>query len=300
MLIGAGEVSLNGAVCHAASRKLRAGDRVEAVLPEAADAEPAAEAIPLHILYEDSEIVVLDKPAGMVAHPAPGNWSGTLVNALLHHCGDSLQGIGGVKRPGIVHRLDKDTSGVMVVAKTQQAHNSLSGQFADRDPEGALARSYLAIAWERLPKRSGTIDAPLGRSRQHRTRRAVVPAGASDARRAVTHYTALAYLDGSGSREADATYVSCRLETGRTHQIRVHMSHIGHPLIGDREYSRHFQTKVERLIEPARSRAAKFGRQALHAAQLRFCHPSTGETMDFRVEPPEDFLGLLAAFEKVP
>jgi 23S rRNA pseudouridine1911/1915/1917 synthase len=298
-LIKEGQLRLNDQICLSASQKLKHGDLIELTMPEAEDPVPSGEAIALEVLFEDDHLIVIAKPAGMVVHPAPGNWHGTLVNALIHHCGDSLQGIGGIKRPGIVHRLDKDTSGVMVVAKTQQAHTSLSEQFADHGREGHLMRAYQAIVWGHIQKKSGIVDAPLGRSTKNRARRAVVPPDAADARHARTHYQLQAYLDGNCDGEADATLVRCVLETGRTHQIRVHLAHIGHPLIGDRDYGAHFQTKINKLAEPVRQLAGAFGRQALHGRELQFMHPATGQIMYFEHEPPEDFCTLLAAFDKL-
>lgn len=270
------------------SLKLVAGQAVEVAVPEPEAAEPQGEDIPLSILFEDAELIVIDKPAGLVVHPGAGNRTGTLVNALIHHCGDSLSGIGGVKRPGIVHRLDKDTSGVMVAAKSDRAHRALAGLFADHGRSGGLERSYLALAWGAPARDHGTIDAPLGRAAD-RVRRAVVSAGRSDARHAVTRY---AVLERFG---ALASLVECRLETGRTHQIRVHMAHIGHPLIGDTDYGAGFGTRANRLAEPARGLARAFARQALHARLLAFPHPATGEPMRFETEPPADFRALMAA-----
>ncbi|MBA3449310.1 MAG: RluA family pseudouridine synthase, partial [Pseudaminobacter sp.] len=218
-LIRQGAVRVGGAVVLEPKRKMGAGDKVSFDMPEPEPAEPAGENIPLDILYEDDQLIVIDKPPGLVVHPGAGNWTGTLVNALVHHCGDSLSGIGGVRRPGIVHRLDKETSGVMVVAKTDRAHKSLSEAFADHGKAGDLERAYVALVWNLPVRNKGTIDAPLGRAAD-RTRRAVVPAGRDDARHAVTHYTVLERF-GEGQKEfAMAALVECRLETGRTHQIR--------------------------------------------------------------------------------
>ncbi len=197
-LILEGQVAINGKPCISPSQKLRAGDALAIEIPDPDDAEPQGEDIPLDILYEDEHLIVINKPAGLVVHPAPGNWTGTLVNALIHHCGDSLTGIGGVRRPGIVHRLDKDTSGVMVVAKTEQAHAGLAAQFADHGRSGPLERAYLALVWGAPARTTGTIDAPLGRSPNNRLRRAVVREEAHDAREAITHYTVLRHLDGVG------------------------------------------------------------------------------------------------------
>ncbi len=293
-LIEAGEVLLNGEICIEPSRKLKAGDVIVLALPEPGVAEPQPQDIPLTVAYEDDALIVVDKPAGMVVHPAPGNSDGTLVNALLFHCGDSLKGIGGVRRPGIVHRLDKETSGLIVAAKTQAAHLALAAQFADHGRTGPLQRAYLAFVWGVPNQLAGTIDASLGRSTANRLKRAVVAPDASDARHAVTRYKVLERF-GDGDGKTVASLVECRLETGRTHQIRVHMSHIGHPLIGDREYGAHFASRANRLMEPARTLASDLKRQALHAALLGFRHPVTGETMAFSSNLPDDLQALLTA-----
>lgn len=291
-----GHVRLNGDVCTVPRRSLKSGEIIALEIPEAEDPEPQPEDIPLEILHEDQHLIVIDKPAGMVVHPAPGHWTGTLVNALIHHCGSSLQGIGGVRRPGIVHRLDRNTSGVMVVAKTQLAHSGLAAQFADHGRTGPLIRTYLSLVWGAPPRPSGIINAPLGRASNNRIKRAVVPPEAPDAREAITHYRVLEQY-GIHRRDkkqdpAVSSLVECRLETGRTHQIRVHMAHIGNPLIGDREYGGHFATKINILHEPVRGTVANFSRQALHAAILGFEHPSTGEIMQFEAALPDDMAAL--------
>lgn len=296
-LILEGQIDLNQAVCTEPDKRLKPGDQIAIAIPEPQDAEPLGEDIKLEILFEDAHLVVINKPAGMVVHPAPGNWSGTLVNALIHHCGESLQGIGGVRRPGIVHRLDKETSGVMVVAKTQPAHAGLAAQFADHGRSGPLQRAYLALVWGDLPRNVGTINVPLGRSTANRLKRAVVRTTSADAREAITHYSVLRHLDGPGDGRANASLVECRLETGRTHQIRVHLAHVGHPLIGDKEYGAHFSTKANTLNEPARSAVEAFGRQALHAHVLGFAHPVSGKEMRFEAAIPPDMAGLIAAFD---
>ncbi|MCB5945754.1 RluA family pseudouridine synthase, partial [Acidocella sp. KAb 2-4] len=224
-------------------------------------------------------LLVLNKPAGMVVHPAPGNPDGTLVNALIAHCGDSLTGIGGEKRPGIVHRLDKDTSGVMVVAKTELAHARLSAAFASRD----LEREYNALCWGVPAPASGDIQGDIGRDPRDRKRMAVVN---RNGKHALTHYRVLRAFGPA------AALLSCRLATGRTHQIRVHLAHIGHPLIGDPVYLKRRPAAAKYLPEPARTLALDFPRQALHAAVLGFTHPITGEMLRFSVPPPEDFLAL--------
>jgi 23S rRNA pseudouridine1911/1915/1917 synthase len=289
-----GAVTLNGKVADNPKHKTQLGDQVSLVLPPPVAAEPAAEAIPLDVVFEDAHLLVIDKPAGLVVHPASGHDSGTLVNALLAHCGDSLSGIGGVRRPGIVHRLDKDTTGLLVVAKHDKAHKGLADQFADHGRTGPLERAYRAIVWGVPDRRNGTVDAPLGRSNKFRDRMAVVPYDRDDAREAITHYSLDAvYHDASGA--PIASLVTCQLETGRTHQIRVHMAHIGHPLVGDATYGSGFKTKASKLPEAARLVVDAFPRQALHAAILGFEHPVTGEELSFESPLPEDFEHLIAA-----
>ncbi|SHO67079.1 23S rRNA pseudouridine1911/1915/1917 synthase [Pseudoxanthobacter soli DSM 19599] len=293
-LIRAGNVGIDGRTIGEPGRRVNAGARIAVEMPPPEPAEPEPEPIPLDIVYEDEAVIVLDKPVGLVVHPAAGHARGTLVNALLAHCGDRLSGIGGVRRPGIVHRLDKDTSGLMVVAKSDRAHRSLAAQFADHGRTGALERAYVALVWGQPLSGGGTVDAPLGRSPQNRQRQAVVRSGG---RHAVTHFTVLERYDLGD--EPIASLIECRLETGRTHQIRVHMAHIGHPLVGDADYGAGFRTKANRLPEPARSAAAGFPRQALHAAVIAFEHPLTGEVMRFESEPPADFEALIEAFRGV-
>jgi 23S rRNA pseudouridine1911/1915/1917 synthase len=295
-LIEAGAVTLNNLPAPEAKLKLKDGDVIALTLPEAEPAEPEPEDIALDILFEDKDVIVINKPAGLVVHPGNGNWTGTLVNALIHHCADTLSGIGGVKRPGIVHRLDKDTTGVMVVAKNDQAHRSLAEAFADHGRTGGLERAYLALVWGAPERVSGTIDAPLGRSQKDRTRQAVVKESQSDARHAVTHFEVLERFGIQKDGDAFASLIECRLETGRTHQIRVHMAHIGHPLIGDAEYGAAFKTKSNRLPEPLRTDAHSFARQALHAGLLAFEHPRTGKITHFEAELPQDMQRLVAGF----
>lgn len=299
-LIEQGQVLVNGQTCRLPRHKLAEGDLINLSVPVPEDPEPKPESIPLTILHEDTDLIVIDKPAGIVVHPAPGNWSGTLVNALLHHCGDSLQGIGGVRRPGIVHRLDKETSGVMVAAKTQAAHSGLAAQFADHGRSGPLKRAYLALVWGKPDKTEATIDTYLGRDRGSRVKRAVVSAGASDAREAITQYRLVETLSGSEDGQIHASLVECRLETGRTHQIRVHMAHFGHPLVGDNLYGGHFRTKANRLAPEVGQAIPAFARQALHAAALGFRHPVSGEAMQFEAPLPADFVHLLQIFAKHP
>jgi 23S rRNA pseudouridine1911/1915/1917 synthase len=286
-LILAGAVAINGETAAEPKFKVKAGDEIVLVAPEPVEAEPTPQNIPLTILYEDKDLIVIDKPAGMVVHPAPGSLSGTLVNALLYHCGGSLKGIGGVKRPGIVHRLDKETSGVMVAAKTENAHAGLAAQFADHGRSGPLYRRYVAFAWGRTQQARGTVEAPLGRDAANRLKQAI----RRDGREAITHYAVDTRYGDDGW---DVTRLSCVLETGRTHQIRVHMAHIGHPLVADPLYSPGYATKLNKLPEEPKAAILALGRQALHAAELGFEHPITGDEMDFEsVLPPE-----LAALEE--
>jgi 23S rRNA pseudouridine1911/1915/1917 synthase len=286
-LIRSGAVELNGAPLGDPSRKLSVGDTLHIVVPPPEPPEPLPEAIPLDIVFEDESVVVLNKPAGMVVHPAAGHAGGTLVNALLAHCGASLSGIGGVSRPGIVHRLDKDTSGVMVVAKGDAAHRALAEQFADHGRTGPLRRRYEALVWGKPEPASGTVDRPIGRHPTDRQRFAVRGVG----KRAMTHYVAQRNL-GAVSR------VRCELETGRTHQIRVHMAFLGHPLLGDPLYGAGFATKASRLSGEARVALDDLGRQALHAQHLTFAHPVSGEPMAFDAPLPEDMARLVAALER--
>jgi 23S rRNA pseudouridine1911/1915/1917 synthase len=297
-LVKDGSVLLNGAPVTDANRKVRPGDRFELVLPEPEDPTPRGEDIPLDVLYEDEDLIVISKPAGLVVHPGAGNWSGTLVNALIHHCGSSLSGIGGVRRPGIVHRLDKDTTGVMVVAKNDAAHRHLSEQFADHGRTRSLERAYRAIVWGRPRQLIGTIDAPLGRSGSDRTKRTVKKPGSQDADEAITHYEVLERFHEAPDATALASLVECHLETGRTHQIRVHMAHIGHPLLGDAVYGGGFKTKANLLPEEARNVVNRFPRQALHAYLLQFEHPRTGRVMHFEAPLPGDMEELAAALRR--
>jgi 23S rRNA pseudouridine1911/1915/1917 synthase len=295
-LIAGGSVAIGGATIEEPKRPVKPGERVTIDLPAPEPAEPAAEAIPLDVVYEDSDLIVIDKPAGLVVHPAAGNQTGTLVNALIAHCGASLSGIGGVMRPGIVHRLDKDTSGLMVVAKTDRAHRSLAAQFADHGRTGPLERGYLALVWGTPPRQEATIDVPLGRSTRNREKIEVKRGG--DGREALTHYR-IAERYGPAGKVPVASLLECRLETGRTHQIRVHLAAIGHPVIGDRVYGSGFATKPALLPEPARSLAAAFPRQALHAYLLGFRHPANGEEMRFESPLPADIAALSEALKSL-
>lgn len=296
-LIKQGCVRVNETVVDAPNARVNEGDVLSVDMPEAEDPEPKGEDIPLDILFEDEHLIVIDKPAGLVVHPGPGNWTGTLVNALIHHCGDSLSGIGGVKRPGIVHRLDKDTSGVMVVAKTDDAHLGLTKQFADHGRTNQLARTYQAIVWGALEPTKGTIEAPIARADHNRLKMTVARRRNADdthGKDAITHYKVLErfFLPGG---VPTACLVECNLETGRTHQIRVHMAHLGHPLIGDDVYGSGFKTKSAILGEDVEKTVNRFRRQALFAALLQFEHPITNELVRFTADPPKDFQKLLAA-----
>lgn len=283
-LILDGLASRGGVPVRDPSEPVQAGLSYALAIPEAAPATPQAEDIPLTILYEDADLIVIDKPAGLVVHPAPGNYHGTLVNALLGHCGESLTGIGGEKRPGIVHRLDKDTSGVMVAAKTELAHTRLSEVFANRD----LDRHYLALAWGLMSPPAGDIEGPIGRDPRDRKRMAVRAAGG---RAALTHYATQQIW------RLAVSLLDVKLATGRTHQIRVHLSHNGHPVIGDPVYLRRVPAASRNLPPDLRHRLLDFPRQALHAASLAFAHPRSGAPLSFRTEPPLDFQALLDALD---
>ncbi|MEQ1616673.1 MAG: RluA family pseudouridine synthase [Hyphomicrobiaceae bacterium] len=289
-LIKAGAVRVGDAVVSDGSRKVREGEILEVQVPEAVAAEPEGEVIPLTIVFEDAHLLVIDKPAGLVVHPGSGNPTGTLVNALIAHCGDSLSGIGGVKRPGIVHRLDKDTSGLLVVAKTDAAHAGLSQQFAAHGLDGRLQREYIALVWGAFDQPKGSIDAPVGRSATHRTRMAVVKPAFG--RHAVTHYLVEQEFGGL------ASLMRLQLETGRTHQIRVHMAHAGHPLLGDLVYGAGFVTRRVKLAAVAATALDDLGRQALHAATLGFEHPVTGKKLHFASEPSADLARLIDALRR--
>lgn len=273
VLINAGQVSQANVAMRDPSRKARTGERFAVAVPAPVEAHNVAQDIPLVVAFEDDHLIVIDKPAGLVVHPAAGNLDGTLVNALLHHCRGSLSGIGGVARPGIVHRIDKDTSGLMVAAKTDRTHEGLARQFAAH----SIDRRYRAIVGGRPMPASGSVDAPLARSPNNRKKVAIVPGG----KRAVTHYRAIQPL-------RDATLIECRLETGRTHQVRVHMASIGHALLGDPVYGRTKHAHKQVLDTLA------FRRQALHAAHLGFVHPITGETLGFDSAMPPDMQELFS------
>lgn len=286
-LILAGSVSLRGAPIRDPAYHVAPGDTITIDVPEAVAPEPAGEDIALDIVYEDDDIIVINKPSGLVVHPAAGHETGTLVNALIAHCGSSLSGIGGVKRPGIVHRLDKDTTGLMVAAKNDRAHKSLTEQFADHGRTGAMRRGYMAFAWE-LPNRArGTVDAPIDRHPHAREKMAVRGGG----REAITHWELQEAFNGRDGKPV-AALLACQLETGRTHQIRVHLAHIGHPLMGDGVYGPHFKTKASRLGPASQAALTALDRQALHAYLLALEHPATGAILEWISDLPNDLLQL--------
>lgn len=285
-LIEEGQVSLGGATIREPSRTVKPGERVLLSLPAVKPAKPAAQAIPLEVLFEDDQVIVLVKPAGLVVHPAPGNQDQTLVNALIAHCGPSLTGIGGVERPGIVHRLDKDTSGVMVAAKTALAQESLTRQFADR----TIERRYLALVWGTPSPPAGEISGNIARSHRDRKKMTVVRQGG---KAAVTRYRLVKSLAGG-----KVSLIECRLLTGRTHQIRVHLTAKGHPLLGDQTYGKATPQRLAGLPAEARATLAAFKRQALHAASLGFIHPESKEFLLFEADMPEDHKRLLYSLEK--
>ncbi|MEM7427427.1 MAG: RluA family pseudouridine synthase [Pseudomonadota bacterium] len=294
-LVKEGQAAADGVKILEPNYRVKPGERISVIVPEPEDPVPRGEDIPLDVIFEDDQIIVVDKPAGLVVHPAAGNWTGTLVNALIAHCGDSLSGIGGVRRPGIVHRLDKETSGLMVVAKTDQAHSSLSEQFAAHGRDGRMERAYQAVVWGVPERRKGTVDAALGRKQANRQKMAVVREG----KHAVTHYEVLQALP-EGSAVPVTSLVRCVLETGRTHQIRVHMAHIGHPLLGDAVYGAHFAASARKLPEAAGEALAALGRQALHAGHLGFEHPVNGDPMRFDSALPKDMQRLLGTLTHAP
>jgi 23S rRNA pseudouridine1911/1915/1917 synthase len=283
VLILEGQVMVGSAPIRDPAYHVAAGDTITIDVPQAVPAEPAGEDIALNIVYEDDDIVVIDKPRGLVVHPAAGHETGTLVNALIAHCGASLSGIGGVRRPGIVHRLDKDTTGLMVVAKNDRAHQSLSSQFADHGRTGEMRRGYMAFVWGVPGRQRGTVNAAIDRHPHARDKMAVRENG----REAITHWEFQESFKGRDGKPV-AALLRCQLETGRTHQIRVHLAHTGHPLMGDGVYGPHFKTKSSHLSAEGQSALAALGRQALHAYLLRLEHPKTGEILHWESPLPED------------
>ena len=278
-LIEEGSIKVCGRV-QAKKYNVKAGDEIEIILPECKECEALPEDIQLDVVYEDDYIIVINKPKGMVVHPAPGNYNGTLVNALLFHCKDSLSGIGGVMRPGIVHRIDKDTSGLLVVAKCDEAHNALSEEMKHH----GIVREYRALVCGGFKDDSGTVDYPIGRHPVDRKKMAVITSGDHTAREAITHYNVLERFGG-------ISYLALELETGRTHQIRVHMSYTGHALLGDEVYAKN-KTQFEK------HHPTLFAGQALHAKRLTLTHPKTGERMTFECELPPEFEKALELLRK--
>jgi len=282
-LILAGKVSAGSVPIRDPAYHVGRGDTITIDVPQAVAAEPAGEDIALNVVHEDDDIIVIDKPSGLVVHPAAGHETGTLVNALIAHCGASLSGIGGVKRPGIVHRLDKDTTGLMVAAKNDLAHQSLTAQFADHGRTGEMRRGYLAFVWGVPNRQRGTVEAPIDRHPHAREKMAVREGG----REAVTHWEVRETFNGRDGKPV-AALLACQLETGRTHQIRVHLAHIGHPLMGDAVYGLHFKTKASHLGPRGRAALTALGRQALHAYLLALEHPKTGEILQWISDLPDD------------
>ncbi len=302
-LIETGAVAVGDRTIRDPSHRVNSGAAIVVDVPAPEPAKPAPEAIPLSIVYEDEDIVVIDKPANLVVHPAPGHWTGTLVNALIAHCGDSLSGIGGERRPGIVHRLDKDTSGLMIVAKNDAAHRSLAAQFASHGRGGEpFERGYLAFVWGAPERPHGTIARPIDRSPFARDHMAVSEGG----REAFTHWQVLEQYPAGIAKDSGkaargragtksgpvASLLACRLETGRTHQIRVHLASIGHPILGDQAYGAGFRTKATLLAEGAQTALSALGRQALHAHILAVTHPKSGKLLAFRSELPPQLARL--------
>jgi 23S rRNA pseudouridine1911/1915/1917 synthase len=280
-LILAGQVTVGTAPVRDPAYHVARGDTITIAVPEAVPAEPVGEDIALDIVYEDDDIIVIDKPRGLVVHPAAGHETGTLVNALIAHCGASLSGIGGVRRPGIVHRLDKDTTGLMVAAKNDRAHQSLSAQFADHGRTGEMRRGYMAFVWGVPNRQRGTVDAPIDRHPHAREKMAVRQGG----REAVTHWEIQETFNGRDGKPV-AALLACQLETGRTHQIRVHLAHAGHPLMGDNVYGPHFKTKASHLGPKSQAALAALDRQALHAYLLTLEHPQTGSILEWISDLP--------------
>jgi len=286
-LILAGQVEVKSAPVRDPAYHVVVGDTITIDVPEPAAPEPLPENIALQIVHEDDDLIVIDKPSGLVVHPAAGHETGTLVNALIAHCGASLSGIGGVRRPGIVHRLDKDTTGLLVAAKNDAAHQSLSAQFADHGRTGEMRRGYLAFVWGVPNRMRGTVDAPIDRHPHAREKMAVREGG----REAITHWEIVESFNGSDGKPV-ASLLACELETGRTHQIRVHLAHIGHPLLGDMVYGPHFKTKANHLGPQSQAALAALGRQALHAYLLALDHPKTGAILEWNSDFPQDLAAL--------
>ena len=291
-LIRAGAVTRADKTIGDPGVRVKPGEIFVLQLPEAEAAVPSGEDIALDVVYEDKALIVIDKPAGLVVHPSAGHSTGTLVNALIAHCGDTLSGIGGVRRPGIVHRLDKDTSGLLVVAKTDKAHQGLAEQFAAHGSDGRMHRRYVALVWGKLDRHSGSVDAPLGRSASNRTKIAIDRS--QHGRAAVTHYQVATMFSGADGKPV-ASLLNLELATGRTHQIRVHMAHLGHPVMGDPVYGAGFKASSAKLTQPAARALDALARQALHATSLAFEHPVTRKKLAFDRPPPADMTRLIEA-----
>jgi len=284
VLIEGGHVRVDGATISEPDYRVKQGQHLAVFVPQPESPVPKGQAIALEVVYEDADVIVVDKPAGLVVHPAPGNPDRTLVNALIAHCGDQLSGIGGVRRPGIVHRLDKDTSGLLIAAKNDAAHQALAAQFAAH----SIERSYIAVVWGVPRQGKRRIEGNIGRDRRNRKKMAVVARGGKSA---VTHYRVLRRLGDH------AAIVACRLETGRTHQIRVHLAALGHPVIGDPLYGGGGRRRLDRLAEPAREVLSRFNRQALHARSLGFRHPRNSEEIRIESNLPADINELISCLE---
>ena len=278
-------VLLNTQIIANPSYRVKSGDAIEMAIPESVELDVLPQKMDLNVIFEDDHLIVIDKPAGLVVHPAPGNYDNTLVNGLMYHCGSSLSGIGGVKRPGIVHRIDKDTSGLIVVAKSDVAHAGLSALFEAHD----IDRLYTAIVWGAPNPPEGVLDGNIGRHPKQRKKMAVV--GPNSGKHALTHYRTTKRL------ALAASIIECKLETGRTHQIRVHMTSMGHPLVGDQSYGGPTRNRLSKLSSDVQAYARNFPRQALHAKVLGFKHPVTGEELHFESELPADMKELLGKFQ---
>jgi len=288
-LILEGALKLDNQVINDPSYKIKENDIYTLFIPEAKDPTPKGEDIKLKIIFEDESIIVIDKPKGLVVHPAPGNQSQTLVNALINHCGKSLSGIGCEKRPGIVHRLDKDTSGLIVVAKNDKSHNGLSEQFKNHGKDGRLIRSYKAIVWGVPRFSSGKISTLLGRSAKNRKKITVYDDEKPGRKLAITHWKII-----KKDSVNNISLIECKLETGRTHQIRVHLDHLSHPVIGDPLYGQGYKTRIEKLDDKMKKLVKNLNnKQALHAEQLGFEHPISKENHIFQSDPPKEMLDII-------
>ena len=295
-LIVDGFLKLNNKIIIDPSYTVKENDIFILKIPDAVEAKPVGEKIDLEIIYEDSDLIVVNKQKGLVVHPAPGNPNKTLVNALINHCGNSLSGIGGEKRPGIIHRLDKDTSGLLVVAKNDRSHNGLASQFKNHGKDGKLIRAYKAIVWGIPTFSSGKISTFIGRSDRNRKKMMVFNDEKYKSKEAITYWKVLEKND-----ENNITLIECNLETGRTHQIRVHLDHISHPVLGDPLYGHGYKTRVNKLKSTIKILVEKHGNtQALHAYKLGFEHPITNKNLIFETDPPETMKKIIESFNKKP